>query len=233
MPKLILSMDGLVLNELDINTERLLIGRKQHCDVQIDNLAVSAEHALLRIIGPDVFLEDLNSTNGTLVNGRSIKKCILKDTDVIELGKYKIKFLLEGKAEAEKNYSDSYIGSEALKSIGLSESLNADHDESTNETSPDATILLQQPPQTIGVLRLLNGKKAGNEILLDNPITRIGKRGNQVISISKHPQGYFLRYVEGTPPLLNEEKIGTDAYLLKENDVLEISGIRLEFCTRA
>ena len=87
MAKLILSMDGLVLKEIPLTKERMSIGRKPNNDIQIDNLAISGEHAAVVTILNDSFLEDLNSTNGTLVNGQSVKKRFLKNGDVGELGK--------------------------------------------------------------------------------------------------------------------------------------------------
>src|SRR5256885_4040669 len=95
MAKLILSMDGLVLKEIPLAKERTTIGRKPHNDIQIDNLAVSGEHAVIVTILNDSFLEDLGSTNGTVVNGNAIKKHFLQNNDVIELGKYKLKFVGE------------------------------------------------------------------------------------------------------------------------------------------
>lgn len=95
MAKLILSMDGLVLKEITLTKERTTIGRKPHNDIQIDNLAVSGEHAVIVTILNDSFLEDLGSTNGTLVNGQPIKKHFLQNNDVIELGKYKLKYIGE------------------------------------------------------------------------------------------------------------------------------------------
>jgi predicted component of type VI protein secretion system len=92
MAKLILSLDGMVLREFPLSKERTTIGRKSHNDVVIDNLAVSGEHAMIMTILNDSFLEDLGSTNGTLVNGQPIKKHFLQNNDVIELGKYKIKY---------------------------------------------------------------------------------------------------------------------------------------------
>jgi hypothetical protein len=93
MAKLILSMDGLVLKEIPLTKERTTIGRKPHNDIQIDNLAVSGEHAVIVTILNDSFLEDLGSTNGTVVNGNPIKKHFLQNNDVVELGKYKLKFI--------------------------------------------------------------------------------------------------------------------------------------------
>ncbi|MFM9881683.1 MAG: FHA domain-containing protein [Burkholderiales bacterium] len=93
MAKFILSMDGLVLKEYTVTKERTTIGRKPHNDIQIDNLAVSGEHAVIVTILNDSFLEDLGSTNGTLVNGQPIKKHFLQNNDVVELGKYKLKYM--------------------------------------------------------------------------------------------------------------------------------------------
>src|SRR5258706_6939165 len=95
MAKLILSMDGLVLKEIPLTKERTTLGRKPHNDIQIDNLAVSGEHAVIVTILNDSFLDDLGSTNGTVVNGNTVKKQFLQSNDVIELGKYKLKFIGE------------------------------------------------------------------------------------------------------------------------------------------
>jgi len=95
MPKLVLSMDGLVLKEMPLSKERTTIGRKPDNDIQIDNLAISGHHAVITCITSDAFLEDQNSTNGTYLNGQPVKKNVLRNNDVIELGKYKIKFLVD------------------------------------------------------------------------------------------------------------------------------------------
>jgi pSer/pThr/pTyr-binding forkhead associated (FHA) protein len=100
MAKLILSLDGMVLREYPLTKERTTIGRKPHNDIVIDNLAVSGEHAMIMTILNDSFLEDLGSTNGTLVNGQPIKKHFLQNNDVVELGKYKLKYVTEAVAAA-------------------------------------------------------------------------------------------------------------------------------------
>src|SRR3982075_466148 len=106
MAKLILSMDGLVLKEIALTKERTTIGRKPHNDIQIDNLAVSGEHAVIVTILQDSFLEDLGSTNGTLVNGQQVKKHFLQNNDVIELGKYKLKFIGDAAPAAGTDKTD-------------------------------------------------------------------------------------------------------------------------------
>jgi len=110
MAKLILSMDNLVLKEITLSKERTTIGRKPSNDIQIDNLAVSGEHAVIVTILNDSFLEDLGSTNGTLVNGNMVKKHFLQNNDVIELGKYKLKYVNEQPSQAtESNYEKTMV----------------------------------------------------------------------------------------------------------------------------
>jgi predicted component of type VI protein secretion system len=95
MAKLILSLEGSVIREIPLDKDRITIGRKAQNDIPIENLAVSGEHACIVTILNDSFLEDLGSTNGTLVNGNQVKKHILQNNDVIEIGKYKMKYVVE------------------------------------------------------------------------------------------------------------------------------------------
>src|SRR6266850_5039521 len=101
MAKLILSMDGLVLKEIPLSKERVTIGRKAHNDIQIDNLAVSGEHAVVVTILADSFLEDLGSTNGTLVNGNPIAKYFLRDRDQIDIGRHRLVYCVDDGAVIE------------------------------------------------------------------------------------------------------------------------------------
>jgi pSer/pThr/pTyr-binding forkhead associated (FHA) protein len=95
MAKLIMSLEGSVLREIPLDKESLTIGRKPTNDLQIDNLAVSGEHArIFKMLDHWVF-EDLGSTNGTLVNGAPAKRHVLDTNDLVALGKYTLKFIGE------------------------------------------------------------------------------------------------------------------------------------------
>src|SRR5512134_1359552 len=107
--KLILSMDGLVLKEIALTKERTTLGRKPDNDIHIDNLAVSGHHAVIVTILNDSFLEDLHSTNGTLVNGRPVDKHFLQDGDVIEIGKYKLKYVAGLSAQQGADYEKTMV----------------------------------------------------------------------------------------------------------------------------
>ena len=88
MPKVIVSIDGVVIKEVQLTKDRTTLGRRPYNDIVIDNLAVSGEHAVIQIAEGEAILEDLNSTNGTYINGKAIKKQPLQNNDSIEIGKY-------------------------------------------------------------------------------------------------------------------------------------------------
>ena len=102
MGKLVVSLDGVVIKEVQITKDKTTLGRRPYNDIVIDNLAVSGEHAVLQMVGQDVFIEDLNSTNGTYINGKAVKKQLLAHNDAVEIGKYKIKYLVDDAGEYEK-----------------------------------------------------------------------------------------------------------------------------------
>jgi hypothetical protein len=159
MAKFIVSLDGQLVKEYEINKERLTIGRKPHNDIQIDNLAVSGEHAMIMTILNDSFLEDLGSTNGTLVNGQPVKKHFLQNNDVIEIGKYKLKYVNEqpskmNQQEFEKTMVLRTPPADAPKQKGPSDTQSTPHFVATNvepagraATSPAAAAAVAQAPQ--------------------------------------------------------------------------------------
>ena len=102
MGKLVVSLDGVVIKEVQITKDKTTLGRRPYNDIVIDNLAVSGEHAVLQMVGQDVFIEDLNSTNGTYINGKAVKKQLLAHNDTVEVGKYKIKFMVDDGTDYEK-----------------------------------------------------------------------------------------------------------------------------------
>ena len=102
MGKLVVSLDGVVIKEVQITKDKTTLGRRPYNDIVIDNLAVSGEHAVSQMVGGDVFIADLNSTNGTYINGKAIKKQLLTHNDTVEIGKYKIKYLVDESNDYEK-----------------------------------------------------------------------------------------------------------------------------------
>ena len=103
MARLILSLDGQVMAEYNMNKERYTVGRLPDNDIRIDNPAVSGHHSLIINILNDSFLEDLNSTNGTYVNGKLIKKHALQHGDVVTVGHHQLRFVDTQSADTEQD----------------------------------------------------------------------------------------------------------------------------------
>ena len=207
MPKMIVSIDGVVIKEVQLTKERTTLGRRPYNDVVIDNLAVSGEHAALQMNGSEVVLEDLNSTNGTYVNGKAVKKQSLQNGDTIEVGKYKIKFVNEAEAPGFDKTMLFKPGETraALASAPESASLNAS-------------------------LRVLSGTASGREVPLTKAVTTVGKPGVAVASISRRTQGYVVAHVEGSGiPLLNGAPISSEPVALKSGDMIELAGTKMQF----
>ncbi len=235
MAKLILSMDGLVLKEISLTKERTTIGRKPHNDIQIDNLAVSGEHAVIVTILNDSFLEDLGSTNGTLVNGAPIKKHFLQPNDVIELGKYKLKYINEApKAAAAADFEKTMVLRPGTMPKPAAAPAAAPAVQSMASMATAALPAAAPPPAASlarqGAIQLLSGANAGKELLLTKALTTLGKPGVQVAVITRRPQGYFITHVEGANfPVVNGKTLDAQAHPLNDHDVIEIAGTKMEF----
>ena len=210
MGKLVVSLDGVVIKEVQITKDKTTLGRRPYNDIVIDNLAVSGEHAVMQMVGADVFIEDLNSTNGTYINGKAIKKQMLAHDDTVEIGKYKIRFLRD-----EPSGTDSRFGSLTSRTSLLTSLSQAPM---AAPAGPSASI------------RVLNGSAAGREVVLSKAVTTIGKPGVQVASITKRPTGYVLAHVEGAQrPSINGVPLSTETAPLNNGDLIELAGTQMQF----
>ncbi len=228
MAKLVLSMNGVVQGEYELNQERLTIGRKPDNDIPIDNLAVSGKHALVITILDDSFLEDLGSTNGSYVNGKLVKKHALKDGDVIAIGKHELKYVNEHATADDDDFEKTMIIKPGSASAAVAAAQAAE--KAVESAAPAAAAPPAGGGMPLGRLTVLNGPIAGKELELTKALITLGKPGTQVAVISRRPQGYFLTHIEGNNfPLVNSEQIGAKAYQLKDSDLIELAGIKMEF----
>ncbi|AKJ26792.1 FHA domain-containing protein [Caldimonas brevitalea] len=224
MGKLVVSLDGVVIKEVQLTKDKTTLGRRPYNDIVIDNLAVSGEHAVLQMVGTDVFIEDLNSTNGTYINGKAVKKQLLTHNDTVEIGKYKIKYVTDEANEYEKTMVMKPGSTPGLPVGGV---------------SPAAASPLGAPSNFGGLgasgvpaasIKVLNGAAAGREVSLTKVVTTVGKPGVQVASITKRPGGYVFAHVEGAmKPTVNGSPVGNDPVHLKNGDVIELAGTQMQF----
>ncbi|MGZ5780694.1 MAG: FHA domain-containing protein, partial [Burkholderiaceae bacterium] len=190
MAKIVLSMDGVVLQEMMLSKERITIGRRPHNDLVIDNSAISAEHAVIVTMLSNAFLEDLNSTNGTRVNGQPIKKHFLKNNDVIELAKYKIRFVNDAEY---KNDDPAYLrASESIPAVSTHKVAKATHQSHSDYQDINTEVLLGSGSHSSAVIKVVSGANAGEEIALTKPLTTIGLPGIQVAVITSRGHAYSL-----------------------------------------
>jgi predicted component of type VI protein secretion system len=253
MAKLILSLEGSVIREIPLDKERIMIGRKPQNDIQIENLAVSGEHACIVTILNDSFLEDLGSTNGTLVNGNQIKKHILQNNDVIEIGKYKIKYVMEAADAAPggaEDFEKTMVMRSPPKPAAASKPAAAPAAPAPKPAAPPTPPPVVPKPaaaptgggaqrpaaapaaseQSLAAIQLLTGPNAGKEIELTKNLTTLGKPGLQVAVITRRPQGYFITHVEGASfPVLNGKMMDAQGRQLNDHDVIELAGVKMEF----
>ncbi|MEY4765795.1 MAG: hypothetical protein RI907_2468 [Pseudomonadota bacterium] len=242
MGKLVVSLDGVVIKEVQISKDKTSLGRRPYNDIVIDNLAVSGEHAVLQLVGRDVFIEDLNSTNGTYINGKAVKKQLLQHNDTVEIGKYKIKFL----ADEGQDYEKTMImrpGS-PLPTMGVG-AFNSQPGAGGPGVAPHSAPAPQAPASGLGSLgsgfgafpaqspasiKVLNGAASGREVQLTKVVTTVGKPGVQVASITKRPGGYVFAHVEGSArPTVNGQPVATEPVHLKSGDVIELAGTQMQF----
>ena len=213
MPRMIVSIDGVVIKEVQLTKERTTLGRRPYNDIVIDNLAVSGEHAVLHMVGHDVEIEDLGSTNGTYVNAKAVKRQELRNGDTVEVGKYKIRFLQDAEGQ---NFEKTMIFKPGMVPPVAASA----------KPAPAAPA----PAPISAVIRVMSGAAAGREVSLQKVVTTIGKPGVAVASITKRHSGFVLAHVEGGDfPFLNGTPIGVDPITLKNGDRIALASTEMEF----
>ena len=232
MGKLVVSLDGVVNKEVQITKDKTTLGRRPYNDIVIDNLAVSGEHAVLQMVGADVFIEDLNSTNGTYINGRAVKKQLLNHNDTVEIGKYKIKYLVDEFSDHERTLLVR-PGTHALAAGQAPAPVRAPSGFAGNPVLGAPAASAPSLPSQSALIKVLNGVAAGREVMLTKVVTTVGKPGVQVASITRRPTGYNLAHVEGAiRPHINGVALVGDSVPLRNGDVIELASTQMQFIVR-
>jgi pSer/pThr/pTyr-binding forkhead associated (FHA) protein len=236
MARLVLSIDGQELAEYNMSKERYTIGRLPDNDIRIDNPAVSGHHALIINILNDSFLEDLNSTNGTYVNGKIVKKHAMQHGDVITVGHHALRFVDSEADEPADEFAKTMVIS-PRDAAGLNVP-GRTRDALPPQPAPVPAAAASQASFSAGVLpkarlQVLSGQFAGRELELVKTLTTLGRPGVQVAAITRRADGYYIVHVEsgreGDYPLVNGAPIGPQARRLHDNDVVQLAGVKMGF----
>jgi predicted component of type VI protein secretion system len=238
MARLMLSLDGSILAEYNMNKERYTIGRLPDNDIRIDNPAVSGHHSLIINILNDSFLEDLNSTNGTYVNGKLIKKHAMQHGDVITVGHHQLRFVDSQDGETEQDefektmvITPSSQGEDRIRRVGVAVDQAAKAVAAAAPKRPGVPDSATALPKA--KLQVLSGAFAGRELELTKALTTLGRPGVQVAAITRRAEGYFIVHVdsgkENDFPQVNGVPIGPQARRLNDNDVVQLAGVKMGF----
>ncbi len=219
MSKLILTLDGAVIREYPIEKDSLSIGRKHGNDIQLNDLTVSGRHALIVSMGEHIYVDDLGSTNGTLMNGARISKTLLNHGDVIQLGNYQFTFYDDTETEYEPTM---FIQAE----IEETQIINAN----------DTAIANEIKGERLAGVKIINGPLAKKTLELRKPFNTIGFNGIKMAVISRATDHYTISALkssklrrENDAPMLNGKLISTESIRLKEKDIIELAGTKMEF----
>ncbi|HXG28202.1 MAG TPA: FHA domain-containing protein [Nevskiales bacterium] len=223
MAKLVVTAPGAAPREVPLDKERITIGRRDDNDVRLEDGATSGHHATIITVLNDSFLQDLNSTNGTFVNGKRIQKHALRTGDIITIGRTRLEYLGDD-AGAEDDFEKTMVlKPEALASAGIAIPKLA-------EPTPAATAGTGQ----LGCLQVVEGPHKGKELKLSKVLNTIGQPGVQLAAVTRRGAGYFIVHVGAAgpgarPAKVNGEPISTQARPLRENDIVELLGVKMRF----
>jgi pSer/pThr/pTyr-binding forkhead associated (FHA) protein len=228
MAKIIIKFNNDVVDHVELRQGDMKIGRKPGCEIQIDNLSVSGEHANIFTVGEDSFVQDLGSTNGTFINNKKISKHHLKNGDTVVIGKHSLIYLSESTRA-------SRAPDEFAKTVIISPSRTVEPKPAAPATESAAITLETKPKEAVpkterfGAIFVLSGVNSGKRIDLTKKITNLGSGGKRAGAITQTTDGFMLAPGADETPKLNGRPIPHEGSNLKNGDVIEVAGTRLQF----
>ncbi len=227
MAKLIIKFNNEVVDHVELKQGDMKIGRKPGCEVFIDNLAISGEHANIFTVGDDSFIQDLGSTNGTFINNKKIAKHHLKNGDAIVIGKHTLVFITESTRQKQTQQPDDFAKTVIISSAR--ETAEAKLGPAITVETSSAKEAPALKTDRLGAIFILSGVNSGKRIELTKKVTNLGKVGKRAGAINLVNDGYMLVPGEDETPKLNGKMIAKEGAKLKNGDVIEVASTRLQF----
>ena len=248
--RVVLSLDGEILTEVELEKAVTVVGRHPTCDICIDHPAVSSRHLLFRIVNTTVYVEDLASTNGTKVNGLSTGHQVVHHLDLIEVGKHKLHFFDDAMLAGGVGNLESTVQTDYERTM-----LAAHAPEATKAPKPapemDLSRTMAIPRETLRqgpvhevvrtddttpvpvaealALRVQSGARVGEIIALEQANTMLGTAGSDTALVVRRGSSFYLaRFGGARPPRLNREELGPGTHRLSPGDVIEVGGSAFE-----
>lgn len=232
MSKLVITdTDGRIYDH-ELHKERTTIGRLPENDIVLADKAVSSRHAVIVTILQDSFLEDLGSTNGTQVNGQTVRRHALAHGDLILLGRNTLRFIGNPMAEPADDRTMILRPGQRFPIPPLPASAATPPPPATPRPAPSAAGLANAGKPVLGKLRVSSGPNLGKELELTKPLTTLGRPGVQVAAITRRADGYYIVQVgpsQGKRLALNGREIEDQATKLNDQDQIELAGTRMQY----
>lgn len=238
MEKLVVMGDDGSPQEFPLVGKRMLIGRDDSCDVTLKDRSVSRHHATLSKVFGGYSIEDEQSTNGTRVNGNVVTKRFLKHGDLIEVGKYHLRFITQ-KPFHEMDDPDKTV---VLQRADVSPAQTAAPRVTDTPAAPVQHVVSSPAPQASSQpdsgtaaedqprVRFLSGENQGEVKVIDRAFFSVGNPSGDLVLINQRHSGYFLLKVGGDkPPMINGEPIKAGGVELQNGDRIDLGDLSLEF----
>lgn len=228
MAKLIITDAEGASRDFPLTKERITIGRHPDNDISLNDKAVSGRHAVVITILHDSFLEDLNSTNGTLVNGKQVAKHPLANGDTVSIGRNTLKYQSEAAAGEEDDFEKTMVLRPGQFGAAFESQVNK-----AAAASPGQEPAHAGGKPLVGKLRVASGPNTGKELELTKALTTIGRPGVQVAAITRRADGYYIVHVGsgsgGQHPMVNGQEIDAQARKLSNGDIIDLVGTKMSF----
>ncbi len=203
MARLIITHQGTVIKEYDLSKEKVTVGRKPSNDIILDDPTVSGVHAAFLHM-QHTYIEDMKSTNGIKLNGKTVNKRQLNHGDIVQIGQHEFKFIDDAVQDFEK----------------------------TVVIAPPVQESTEKKKPVVASVVICKGSKEGESIALNKPYTKLGS-ASQVAVIARRGQSYYLMPMtggaQGDSPKLNGSQIGAESMLLSDGDIIEVAVTQLKF----
>lgn len=226
-----LEHEGKPCGEFALEQERMAIGRHPSCAIHISDPAVSGRHALIINVMEDSFLQDLDSTNGTYVNGRLVRKRVLQDGDVIGVGTHLLTYE-KGRQGAADDFDKTMVIRPGMPAWNTASREHVHAIRTAEGNVARVTADGGEAPAT-GELEVLSGPARGRRLELNKAMITLGRPGVQVAVISRRASGYFITSVRGASgggfPRVNGVETGPVGQRLDDGDEIELAGVRMRF----
>ena len=218
MAKLMVTRTGTNLGSWFIEEKRLVIGRAEGVDIRLEDVAVSKQHASIEVMGADHILLDLESSNGTFVNGTRVTRHLLRHGDAIGILGFELKYVDH----------KSVVSADGDRTMIFTRGTEGNLVPAGSGKGPVADARTVEVTLPVAVLKGVAGPRAGGTIALDQPLTAVGERGRDAAAVFRRPDGFAVARVTGKPPKVDGKPIGDGWQMLRDGAVIEVAGEKVE-----